>query len=74
MNPLLDKLSPVKKMNLITDIVSAIKKGNANQIALDMMKKNPEFRDFYEKNKDKPIKQVANEYGVNIDHIKKILK
>lgn len=45
------------------------------QGALNMlMQGNPQFAQFYQANKDKPLQQVAQENGIDIEQLKQFLK
>lgn len=68
MNPLL------KQTSQIANVLNAIKIGNVNDIAMSMLSNNPQFRQFYDANKNKPIEQVCSENGLNLDDIKKLLQ
>ena len=39
----------------------------------NMMADNPQFREFVNANRGKPLKQIANDYGLNYSDILKIV-
>lgn len=47
--------------------------GNPQALAQNMLNSNPQFKAFYEQNKDKPIEQIAKENGIDIAQFKQML-
>ena len=58
----------------IGDVVRALKNGDPQEIASNLIKTNPEFAKFYEANKDKSVEQLLRDNGVNLDTIMRFLK
>ena len=65
-------------MGSVLDRVSAIKSmisgKNPNDVLNTMLQTNPQFAQFYDANKNKPIEQIASENGVNLDTLKSLFK
>ena len=53
----------------IMNIFQMLKNGNPEQIAMNLMQRNPQFRQFVEANKGKSPEQVAKENGVDLAQI-----
>lgn len=54
--------------NLLSQIVqikNMLEGKNADEVFNDMMKNNPQFRQFIEANKGKSVEQIAKENGIN---------
>lgn len=70
MNPLMQSMvgvrDPMGRMSQVLEIVKTLRNGNPEQVAREMMKNNPQFRQFIEKNKGKTPEQVAKEHGINL--------
>ncbi len=50
--------------NNYTALLSMLCKQDPEAIFNNLLQTNPQFKDFVEKNKGKPIEQIANECGV----------
>ena len=62
------------KINQTANILNMLKSGNPAQIAQQMIQNNPQFRQFVEANKGKTPEQVAQENGINLDEIRRLMK
>ena len=54
--------------NLLSQIVqikNMLEGKNTDEVFDDMMKNNPQFRQFVEANKGKSVEQIARENGIN---------
>jgi hypothetical protein len=58
----------------ISGLVGMLRGQNGNDVAANLAKINPQFREFYQKNWDKPIEQIAAEYGLHVDDIKSVME
>ena len=75
MNPLMVAMNMGNGMNNgLVNIVRLLKSGNPEQIAQQMMQKNPKFKQFIESNKGKTPEQVAKENGVDLSQFYSLLK
>lgn len=72
MNPLLNAMNG-NKGNGMAGILSMLKSGNPEQIAQNLMQRNPQFKTFMEANKGKTPEQVARENGIDFSQIKNML-
>lgn len=72
MNPLLNAMND-NKGNGMAGILSMLKSGNPEQIAQNLMQRNPQFKAFMEANKGKTPEQVARENGIDFSQIKNML-
>lgn len=71
-NPILTAINKRKPANNFIDFLKNI--NNPEQAARELASRNPQFADFYNKNKNKRPEDIAREYGVNLDDIYKFLK
>lgn len=69
MNPLISSLPRNPSAPNLGDIVRMLRSGNPQQMAMNLMQNNPQFRAFVESNKGKTPEQVAQEHGVNLNEI-----
>lgn len=73
MNPLMMAMqganSPMNKMGQVANVLKMLRSGNPDQIAQQMMRSNPQFRQFVEANKGKTPEQVAKENGIDLNQI-----
>lgn len=64
---------PVQPQNNLVSIIQMLKSGNPEQIAMNLMQKNPQFKQFVEANKGKSPEQVAKEHGVDLSQFKNMI-
>lgn len=64
---------PVQPQNNLVNIIQMLKSGNPEQIAMNLMNKNPQFRQFVEANKGKSPEQVAKENGIDLSQFKNMI-
>lgn len=74
MNPLMMAMQganarPANNTGEIGNIVKMLRSGNPEQIAMNLMQKNPQFRQFIEQNKGKTPEQVARENGIDLSKV-----
>ena len=73
MNPLMQMMGmQTPRQNGVSDIMQIarmLKSGNPEQIAQNLMQRNPEFRLFVESNRGKTPEQVARENGIDFGQI-----
>lgn len=74
MNPLFQAMSGGGKMQQVAGLMQMLKSGNPQQIAMQMMQTNPQFRQFMEQNKGKDPMQIAREHGIDLNKIMGPLK
>lgn len=73
MNPLLNAMNGNRSNNGLAQILSMLKSGNPEQIAQNLIQRNPQFKAFMEANKGKTPEQVARENGLDFSQIKNML-
>ena len=75
MNPLFQAMNGgnMGKMQQIAGVMQMLKSGNPEQIAQQMMKSNPRFKQFMEQNKGKSPEQVARENGIDLSQLKNMM-
>ena len=77
MNPLMTAMQKFnnvsQNMNQLKNVFQMLRTGNPDQIAMQMMQNNPQFRKFVESNKGKTPEQIAKEYGIDLNQIKNML-
>lgn len=64
---------PVQPQNNLVSIIQMLKSGNPEQIAINLMQKNPQFRQFVEANRGKSPEQVAKEHGIDLSQFKNMI-
>lgn len=77
MNPLMQSFgnnSAIQNFKNIFGIAKMIKSGNPEQIAMNLMQRNPQFKQFVEENKGKTPEQVARENGIDFNQIMGMMK
>lgn len=77
MNPLMMAMQgasrPGNKMGQIASLMRMLRAGNPEQIAMQMMQNNPQFRQFMEANKGRDPMEVARENGIDLSNFKSML-
>lgn len=75
MNPLIGTKPRLgaSPMGNIGQIISMLKSGNPEQIAMNLMQRNPQFKSFVEQNKGKTAEQIASENGIDLSMIQNLL-
>lgn len=66
--------NPMSGMIQLKNALSAIKSGNADALAQQMLSQNPQFRQFMESTKGKTPDQIAQQYGISMNDVRSILK
>lgn len=61
---------PVHPQNNLVSIIQMLKSGNPEQIAMNLMQRNPNFKAFVDANRGKSPEQVAKEHGVDLSQFK----
>lgn len=72
MNPLIQSIGNSQfnnPMSSLGNIFQMLKNGNPEQIAMNLMQKNPQFKAFIDANQGKSPEQVAQQYGIDINQI-----
>lgn len=64
---------PVQPQNNLINVIQMLKSGNPEQIAVNLMQRNPQFRQFVEANKGKSPEQVAKEHGIDLSQFKNMI-
>lgn len=76
-NPLMQAMGmmqPNGNMTALVNIMRMLRSGNPEQIAMNLMQRNPRFRSFVEMNRGKSPEQVARENGVDLGQLMQSLK
>ena len=61
---------PVQPQNNLVGIIQMLKSGNPEQIAMNLMQRNPQFKAFVDANRGKSPEQVAKENGIDLSQFK----
>lgn len=69
MNPLFQAMSQGSANQSIANIVRMLKNGNPEQIAMNLMQTNPQFRAFMQSVQGKTPEQFCQEHGVDFKEI-----
>ena len=54
-------------LSQMTQLAKMLNGGNPQQFAMNMIQNNPQFKQFYEANKNKTIDQIASENGIDLN-------
>ena len=65
---------PVQPQNNLVNIIQMLKSGNPEQIAMNLMQRNPNFKAFVDANRGKSPEQVAKENGIDLNAVMGRLK
>ena len=65
---------PVQPQNNLVSIIQMLKSGNPEQIAMNLMQRNPNFKAFVDANRGKSPEQVAKENGIDLNAVMGRLK
>jgi len=74
MNPILSLLNNSNSQNLLSQVQSInnmLNGKNPDELFKQLMQNNPQFRQFYEANKDKTPEQIAKENGIDLTNLLK---
>lgn len=74
MNPIISMLQTSQNQNLLSQIQSInnmLNGKNPDELFKQLMQNNPQFRQFYETNKDKTPEQIAKENGIDLTNLLK---
>ena len=68
MNPMLQGMQPkqTSASNPLANIMRMMQGKNPEQVAMQLMQMNPEFKAFIEANQGRTPEQVAQEHGINL--------
>lgn len=69
MNPLMQSMGitqPGSNAASIGNILRMLRSGNPEQIAMNLMQQNPQFKAFIDANKGRSPEQVAKQYGIDL--------
>ena len=61
---------PVQPQNNLVNILQMLKSGNPEQIAMNLVQRNPQFKAFVDANRGKSPEQVAKENGIDLSQFK----
>ena len=78
-NPLMGMLGSMQKnrqtpIGNLSQLLSMLKSGNPQDIAMRLAQSNPDFAKFLDANKGKSVDQLMRDYGVDIGSIMNILR
>lgn len=59
----------VQPQGNLASIAQMLKSGNPEQIAMNLMQKNPQFKAFVDANRGKSPEQVARENGIDLSQL-----
>lgn len=79
MNPLMNAIGMNRNTNgnqfsNLMNIARMVKNGNPEQIAMNLMRQNPQFKQFVEQNRGKTPEQFARENGVDFNQIMNMMR
>lgn len=65
--------NPILQQNNIFNILGILKGKDPDQVITQMLRSNPQFRQFYDENKGKSPEQIAREHGLDFNNIKRFI-
>lgn len=57
----------------VNQIKSLLRGNNAEQVAMNLMQRNPQFNQFLNQCKGKSVEEICSMYGLDIDSVKSAL-
>jgi predicted transposase YdaD len=63
-----------KNDNSLIGFINAFRGQNPETLANTLIQSNPAFKRFIEANRGKSVEQIAQENGIDIEEVKKLLK
>jgi hypothetical protein len=77
MNPLFSMMNmgnlAQDNIKSIQPILSLLKTKNPSEALTMLQNSNPQFKEFYEANKNRKVEDVAKQYGIDMSLIKQLL-
>ena len=77
MNPLWQQINPLNSaqinINSMQSIISLMRSKNPSEVTTMLLNSNPQFKEFYETNKNKNPEEIAKEYGIDFSLIRQLL-
>ena len=73
MNPLMNSMQPQNNLQSLMNIARMLKSGNPEQIAMNLMQKNPQFKTFMDSVQGKTPEQFCKENGIDFGQISSMM-
>lgn len=74
MNPLFQAMNQNSGMQGMASIAQMLKSGNPEQIAMNLMQKNPQFKAFMDSVQGKTPEQYCMEHGIDFNQISGMMR
>lgn len=66
--------NPMAMMGQLKQMMGMLRGQDPQQVARNLMQRNPQFAAFVQQNQGKTVEQIAGEYGINLDLVRSIMR
>jgi hypothetical protein len=61
-------------MGQLKQMMGMLRGQDPQQVARNLMQRNPQFAEFVQQNQGKTVEQIAGEYGIDLDLVRSIMR
>jgi hypothetical protein len=61
-------------MGQLKQMMGMLRGQDPQQVARNLMQRNPQFAAFVQQNQGKTVEQIAGEYGINLDLVRSMMR
>jgi hypothetical protein len=61
-------------MGQLKQMMGMLRGQDSQQVARNLMQRNPQFAEFVQQNQGKTVEQIAGEYGIDLDLVRSIMR
>jgi hypothetical protein len=61
-------------MGQLKQMMGMLRGQDPQQVARNLMQRNPQFAAFVQQNQGKTVEQIAGEYGIDLDLVRSIMR
>ena len=66
--------NPLAMMGQMKQMMGMLRGQDPQQVARNLMQRNPQFAAFVQQNQGKTMEQIAGEYGIDLDLVRQIIR
>ena len=66
--------NPMAMMGQLKQMMGMLRGQDPQQVARNLMQRNPQFAAFVQQNQGKTVEQIAGEYGIDLDLVRSIMR
>ena len=66
--------NPMAMMGQLKQMMGMLRGQDPQQVARNLMQRNPQFAAFVQQNQGKTVEQIAGEYGINLDLVRSMMR